>query len=211
MDVLSHRVSSPQVSRSTGYFELQLMSVGNPAGQLLNGDCCDAERSASEGSCGPDECDTYFRVCLKEYQTEVTTNGACTYGSETTKVLGGNTFQFRGGQKSGQNRNSDAGRILIPFQFAWPVSGRRRTRAAAAGARAPGSRRRCVQGHGHQLEKCSHLAQLPHVRAPPPPLQVTGYLIQTSSAARFMRAAVLITDLYRGGGGGGHRFDSRNS
>uniref|UniRef100_G3NM34 Notch ligand N-terminal domain-containing protein n=1 Tax=Gasterosteus aculeatus aculeatus TaxID=481459 RepID=G3NM34_GASAC len=111
-----------EVSRSTGYFELQLMSVGNPAGQLLNGDCCDAERSASEGSCGPDECDTYFRVCLKEYQTEVTTNGACTYGSETTKVLGGNTFQFRGGQKSGQNRNSDAGRILIPFQFAWPGS-----------------------------------------------------------------------------------------
>nr|XP_040055986.1 protein jagged-2-like [Gasterosteus aculeatus aculeatus] len=144
-----------EVSRSTGYFELQLMSVGNPAGQLLNGDCCDAERSASEGSCGPDECDTYFRVCLKEYQTEVTTNGACTYGSETTKVLGGNTFQFRGGQKSGQNRNSDAGRILIPFQFAWPVSGRRRARAAAAGARAPGSRRRCVQGHGHQLEKCN--------------------------------------------------------
>ncbi|XP_062416428.1 protein jagged-2-like [Pungitius pungitius] len=109
-----------EVSRSTGYFELQLMSVGNPAGQLLNGDCCDAERSAAEGPCGPDECDTYFRVCLKEYQTEVTTNGPCTYGSETTKVLGGNTFQFKGGSKTGQNRNHDAGKIVIPFQFAWP-------------------------------------------------------------------------------------------
>lgn len=112
---------SPQVSQSTGYFEVQLISVKNPEGQLLNGECCDAESSAAEGQCGADECDTYFRVCLKEYQTEVTTNGPCTYGSETTKVLGGNTFQFKG-QKTGQNRNSDAGKIIIPFQFAWPVS-----------------------------------------------------------------------------------------
>ncbi|XP_028421411.1 protein jagged-2 isoform X2 [Perca flavescens] len=109
-----------EVSHSTGYFELQLISVENPNGQLLNGDCCDAEKSAAEGHCGADECDTYFRVCLKEYQTEVTTNGQCTYGSETTKVIGGNTFQFKGGQKTGQNRNNDAGKILIPFQFAWP-------------------------------------------------------------------------------------------
>uniref|UniRef100_A0A8C2Z2F7 Delta-like protein n=1 Tax=Cyclopterus lumpus TaxID=8103 RepID=A0A8C2Z2F7_CYCLU len=109
-----------EVSLSTGYFELQLVSVGNPNGQLLNGDCCDAEKSAAEGHCGADECDTYFRVCLKEYQTEVTTHGPCTYGSETTKVIGGNTFQFKGAQKSGHNRNHDAGRILIPFQFAWP-------------------------------------------------------------------------------------------
>ncbi|GLD47582.1 protein jagged-2-like isoform X2 [Lates japonicus] len=109
-----------EVSQSTGYFELQLISVDNPKGQLLNGDCCDAEKSAAEGHCGADECDTYFRVCLKEYQTEVTTNGPCTYGSETTKVIGGNTFQFKGGQKTGQNRNNDAGKIIIPFQFAWP-------------------------------------------------------------------------------------------
>lgn len=109
--------------QSTGYFELQLVSVDNPRGQLLNGDCCDAEKSAAEGECGADECDTYLRVCLKEYQTEVSTNGPCTYGSETTKVIGGNTFQFKGGQKTGQNRNHDAGKIAIAFQFAWPVSG----------------------------------------------------------------------------------------
>ena len=112
-----------QVSHATGYFELQLVSVDNPKGQLLSGDCCDAEKSAAEGHCGADECDTYFRVCLKEYQTEVTTSGPCTYGSETTKVIGGNTFQFRGSQKAGPGRNSDAGKIIIPFQFAWPVSG----------------------------------------------------------------------------------------
>lgn len=113
----------PQVSLSTGYFELQLISLENPKGQLLSGECCDAESSAAEGQCGADECDTYFRVCLKEYQTEVTTNGPCTYGSETTKVVGGNTFQFRGSQKIGLNRNSDTGRIIIPFQFSWPVGG----------------------------------------------------------------------------------------
>uniref|UniRef100_A0AAX7VFF1 Delta-like protein n=1 Tax=Astatotilapia calliptera TaxID=8154 RepID=A0AAX7VFF1_ASTCA len=108
------------VSRATGYFELQLISVENPKGLLNNGDCCDDEKSAAEGHCGEDECDTYLRVCLKEYQTEVTTNGPCTYGTETTQVIGGNTFQFKGGQKTGQNRNNDVGKIKIPFQFAWP-------------------------------------------------------------------------------------------
>uniref|UniRef100_A0A8C5HMP1 Delta-like protein n=1 Tax=Gouania willdenowi TaxID=441366 RepID=A0A8C5HMP1_GOUWI len=108
-----------EVCQSTGYFELQLISMENRKGQLLNGDCCDVDRSAAEGDCGSDECDTYFRVCLKEYQTEVSTSGACTYGSETTKVIGGNTFQFKGSQKGSQNRNNDAGKIVIPFQFAW--------------------------------------------------------------------------------------------
>ncbi|XP_078145607.1 protein jagged-2-like [Centroberyx gerrardi] len=111
-----------EVSRSTGYFELQLTSVENPKGELLSGECCDGERSDADGRCGVDECDTYFRVCLKEYQTEVTTNGPCTYGSGTTNVIGGNTFQFKSGQKTGQNRNNDAGKIVIPFQFAWPRS-----------------------------------------------------------------------------------------
>ncbi|XP_068195689.1 protein jagged-2-like isoform X2 [Antennarius striatus] len=109
-----------EVCQPTGYFELQLISVDNPRGQLRNGDCCDAERSAAEGPCGPDECDSYVRACLKEYQAEVTTGGACTYGSETTKVIGGNTFAFRGGQKTGSSRKQDAGTISIPFQFAWP-------------------------------------------------------------------------------------------
>uniref|UniRef100_A0A8C6M2Z8 Delta-like protein n=1 Tax=Nothobranchius furzeri TaxID=105023 RepID=A0A8C6M2Z8_NOTFU len=99
-----------------GYFELQLISVENPKGQLLNGDCCDAERSAADGLCGADECDTYFRVCLKEYQKEVTTSGPCTYGSDTTKVIAGNTFQFKGGP----SRHHDIGKIVFPFEFAWP-------------------------------------------------------------------------------------------
>lgn len=106
----------PQVCQSSGYFELQVVSVENPRGQLLSGACCDSEGAVADGNCGPDECDTYFRVCLKEYQQEVKAGGPCTYGSEFTKVIGGNTFQFRGGQRA-------TGKIVIPFQFSWPVSG----------------------------------------------------------------------------------------
>ncbi|KAM4625520.1 protein jagged-2-like isoform 2-T2 [Polymixia lowei] len=109
-----------EVSRSTGNFEVQLSSVENGKGQLLNGECCDGEKSP-DGRCVLDECDTYFRVCLKEYQTEVTTKGTCTYGTGTTNVIGGNTFHFMNAKNS-QNRNNDAGKIVIPFQFAWPRS-----------------------------------------------------------------------------------------
>uniref|UniRef100_A0A3B4AHI0 Delta-like protein n=1 Tax=Periophthalmus magnuspinnatus TaxID=409849 RepID=A0A3B4AHI0_9GOBI len=68
--------------------------------------------------CTRDECDTYFKVCLKEYQTEVTTTGSCTLGSATTQVLGGNMFSFQG-TKNNPNKIDEAGKILIPFQFAW--------------------------------------------------------------------------------------------
>ncbi|XP_038823433.1 protein jagged-2-like isoform X1 [Salvelinus namaycush] len=108
-----------EVSQSSGYFELQLIAVQNANGQLSDGDCCDGERNAQDLNCSRDECDTYFRVCLKEYQTEVTTTGLCIYGTGSTNVIGGNTFQFKS-TKNNQNRNNDGGKIVIPFQFAWP-------------------------------------------------------------------------------------------
>lgn len=49
---------------------------------------------------------------------EVTTTGPCTFGAGSTQVLGGNMFSF----KSAKNKIDDAAKILIPFQFAWPVS-----------------------------------------------------------------------------------------
>ncbi|XP_046903899.1 protein jagged-2-like [Hypomesus transpacificus] len=108
-----------EVSHASGYFELQLIAVQNANGELSDGDCCDGERNAQDLSCNRDECDTYFRVCLKEYQTEVTTTGLCTYGTGSTNVIGGNTFQLKSA-KNNQNRISDAGKIVIPFGFAWP-------------------------------------------------------------------------------------------
>uniref|UniRef100_A0A8C7JKS7 Delta-like protein n=1 Tax=Oncorhynchus kisutch TaxID=8019 RepID=A0A8C7JKS7_ONCKI len=109
------------VSQSSGYFELQLIAVQNANGELSDGDCCDGERNTQDLRCSSDECDTYFRVCLKEYQTDVTTTGLCIYGSGSTNVIGGNSFQFKSA-KNNQNRNNDGGKIVIPFQFAWPVS-----------------------------------------------------------------------------------------
>lgn len=119
-------VSAPQVSQSSGYFELQLVSVANDNGERANGECCDGPRNPQDRRCTRDECDTYFRACLKEYQTEVNPSGDCTYGSNTTRVLGGNTFSFLGGGGSGGGRLDEAGKIVIPFKFAWPVSDRAR-------------------------------------------------------------------------------------
>uniref|UniRef100_UPI0037E806A4 protein jagged-2b n=1 Tax=Semicossyphus pulcher TaxID=241346 RepID=UPI0037E806A4 len=108
-----------KVSQSTGYFELQLISVENVNGELADGECCDGSRGSQDLRCTRDECDTYFKICLKEYQTEVNTNGACTFGSGSTQVLGGNMFSFKGA-KNNPNKIDEAGKILIPFQFAWP-------------------------------------------------------------------------------------------
>lgn len=110
------------MSQSTGYFELQLISVENVNGELAHGECCDGSRSPQDLRCTRDECDTYFKICLKEYQMEVTTAGPCTFGAGSTRVLGGNMFSFKSAEKR-QNKVDDAGKILIPFQFAWPVSG----------------------------------------------------------------------------------------
>ncbi|XP_030206034.1 protein jagged-1b-like [Gadus morhua] len=113
---------SAEVSQSRGHFELQLVSVDNARGELSSRDCCDgAERRVPDDPCAG-ECASYVRVCLKEYQTVVDITSACTYGTETTRVLGGNKFHFKSA-KNGQNRNGDAGKITIPFQFSWLVSG----------------------------------------------------------------------------------------
>lgn len=108
-----------ELSQSTGHFELQLISVENIHGELSDGECCDGPRNSQDRHCTRDECDTYFKVCLKEYQTEVTTTGSCTFGSATTQVLGGNMFSFQG-TKGNPNKIDEAGKISIPFQFAWP-------------------------------------------------------------------------------------------
>uniref|UniRef100_A0A673H9K1 Delta-like protein n=1 Tax=Sinocyclocheilus rhinocerous TaxID=307959 RepID=A0A673H9K1_9TELE len=107
------------VCQSSGYLELQLISVENNRGELANGNCCDGAWSARDGLCDRDECDTYLRVCLKEYQLEVTTSGFCTYGTGSSSVIGGNTFQLKG-FNGNPNRANDLGTVIIPFQFAWP-------------------------------------------------------------------------------------------
>ncbi|KAK1791255.1 hypothetical protein P4O66_013270 [Electrophorus voltai] len=76
-----------KVCRSSGYFELQLLSVENKNGELASGECCDGPRNVQDRRCSEDECNTYFKVCLKEYQVEVTTSGYCTFGTEESLLI----------------------------------------------------------------------------------------------------------------------------
>ncbi|KAJ3606455.1 hypothetical protein NHX12_025976 [Muraenolepis orangiensis] len=87
MVTIVSKASPASVSQSTGYFELQLITVENLNGELADGECCDGTRSPQDRRCSRDECDTYFKICLKEYQIEVVTKGTCTYGSKSTQVV----------------------------------------------------------------------------------------------------------------------------
>ncbi|XP_048341641.1 protein jagged-2 isoform X2 [Sphaerodactylus townsendi] len=108
-----------QVSEASGYFEVQINSVKNVNGELWNGDCCDGVKNPQNLDCTRDECDTYVKVCLKEYQSKITPTGACSYGSGSTPVLGGNTFYLTN-RNLHLGKTHDMGRIVINFQFAWP-------------------------------------------------------------------------------------------
>uniref|UniRef100_A0A8C1QM58 Delta-like protein n=1 Tax=Cyprinus carpio TaxID=7962 RepID=A0A8C1QM58_CYPCA len=137
-----------EVCQSSGYLELQLISVENDRGELASGNCCDGARSAQNGLCDQDECDTYLRVCLKEYQVEVTTSGFCTYGTGSSSVIGGNTFQLKG-FNGNPNRANDLGTVIIPFQFAWPVGDDLLIeRSVNRGEMNPGEERQPIQHKG---------------------------------------------------------------
>uniref|UniRef100_A0A8C7UKF1 Delta-like protein n=1 Tax=Oncorhynchus mykiss TaxID=8022 RepID=A0A8C7UKF1_ONCMY len=103
------------VAVASGHFELQIVSMQNVNGELQTGVCCDGSRNAVDRRCTRDECDTYFKVCLKEYQLKVSSAGPCSFGTASTPVVGGNTFSLR-------NTRSDKSRIVLPFSFAWPRS-----------------------------------------------------------------------------------------
>ncbi|XP_033874495.3 protein jagged-1b-like [Acipenser ruthenus] len=105
-----------KVSLASGHFELQILSMQNVNGELQNGLCCDGSRNAGDSKCMRDECDTYFKVCLKEYQSRVSAAGPCSFGSGSTPVIGGNTFSLK------HIKNKEKARIVLPFSFAWPRS-----------------------------------------------------------------------------------------
>lgn len=105
------------MSDASGQFELQILSMQNVNGELQNGLCCDGSRDAEDRKCNRDECDTYFKVCLKEY-LRVAASGPCSFGTGSTPALGGNTFSSKTTLRNEQSR------IVLPFSFAWPVSTR---------------------------------------------------------------------------------------
>ncbi|XP_028275020.1 protein jagged-1b [Parambassis ranga] len=115
----------PQAVCAVGMFELQIRHFQNPHGHLQNGECCDLQASGGLRCSARDQCDTFFQACLKEYQARVVPTGACTFGSGSTGVLGGNSESLRHrGHDGGGGVGEDGanGNIVIPFKYAWPKS-----------------------------------------------------------------------------------------
>ncbi|KAL2096471.1 hypothetical protein ACEWY4_008619 [Coilia grayii] len=109
-----------QLVHAIGMFEVQIKQFQNPHGFLQNGECCDLPSNKGPRCPVSDPCDTFFRACLKEYQTRVVPTGTCTFGSGSTAVLGGNSHSLHHHKHDGGDGSS--GRIIIPFEPAWPVS-----------------------------------------------------------------------------------------
>ena len=101
-----------------GYFEVQIEKIQNTAGELSNGKCCDGLKNL-EGKCNLNECDTFVRVCLKEYQSSSSEHDSesCTFGSSMSGHLGGNSFTI-----ANTDDPDNKGRIKIPIKFTWMVS-----------------------------------------------------------------------------------------
>uniref|UniRef100_A0A8C4RE62 Delta-like protein n=1 Tax=Erpetoichthys calabaricus TaxID=27687 RepID=A0A8C4RE62_ERPCA len=102
---------------AAGTFELQIKQLQHSNGLLWYKDCCDA-RVAPGSHCNKGHpCDTFFRLCLKEYQKRVSLSGPCIFGTGATPVIRGSHFS-----SSHQHNDERSARIEIPFQHAWPVS-----------------------------------------------------------------------------------------
>ncbi|KAF7668932.1 hypothetical protein LDENG_00269360 [Lucifuga dentata] len=113
----------PQAICAVGMFELQIHHFQNPQGLLQTGECCDLQASGGQRCSVRDQCDTFFQVCLKEYQARVIPTGACTFGSGSTGILGGNSQALHHqGHDGGGRGDGSNGYIVIPFKYAWPKS-----------------------------------------------------------------------------------------
>ncbi|KAM5163712.1 delta-like protein 1 [Mantella aurantiaca] len=104
-----------QISCS-GLFELKLQEFINKKGPMGNMNCCRGGMSGSQGlqQC---ECKTFFRICLKHYQTSVSPEPPCTYGSAVTPVLGSNSFSV---PETISSDPSFTNPIRFAFGFTWP-------------------------------------------------------------------------------------------
>ncbi|XP_011496310.1 PREDICTED: protein jagged-1b [Ceratosolen solmsi marchali] len=88
--LLAHLI---QATTGTGFFEVQILSLTNNRGTLVDGRCCGGGRSSSQQyhPC-TSPCTTTFWLCLKEYQSNVTAIGSCSFGNVSSQALGQNTF-----------------------------------------------------------------------------------------------------------------------
>lgn len=96
---------------ASGYFQIQVGEFNNSRGRLADGACCRHEEGRSGCSLN---CRTYFRVCLKEYQSEINPDGPCTFGNVSSGILGGNYFAY--------SSDTSKARLTLRFEFAWTTS-----------------------------------------------------------------------------------------
>ena len=99
----------------SGAFELKLNSFINHNGLNAEKNCCDGVKDHS-GVC-TSVCRTFFKICLKQYQSHITTDSTCTFGSFTTPVIAENSFTL-----SDTVNNEKFNISPLKFSFAWPVS-----------------------------------------------------------------------------------------
>ncbi|KAK3912486.1 Protein serrate [Frankliniella fusca] len=116
---------------SSGFFELQLLEINNPRSEVRGGACCGAGGGTGGGTGGgaryellgpcSGPCHTRLRLCLKEYQNNVTSTGSCSFGNATSPVLGGATFALETDPDQDPEAAAHA-KLVIPFAFRWTVS-----------------------------------------------------------------------------------------
>lgn len=120
-----------QCGDGKGFFELQVLEIANYRSELQSGACCGGSGAGDEASVGtlvsgataappgtgtakcPGQCATFFRVCLKEYQNNITSGGPCSFGNTSSQVLGPSSFTLA---------DPDRGKLVLPFTFRWTVS-----------------------------------------------------------------------------------------
>lgn len=102
-----------KTSEASGTFELQILGIQNYQGEREDGSCCGDYRT-KEGTCSI-QCNTAFRLCLKEYQSQVEPTGKCTFGNQSTPVVAGNSFSV-------QSEPNKEVILRLPFTFSWTVS-----------------------------------------------------------------------------------------
>ena len=104
-----------QLSCGSGFFELQILEIANYRSELASGACCGSETRPDSSVPCPRPCSTFFRVCLKEYQSNVTSTGSCSFGNTSSPVLGGSSFTLADPDRAN-------GKLVVPFIFRWTVS-----------------------------------------------------------------------------------------
>ncbi|KDR18546.1 Protein jagged-1a [Zootermopsis nevadensis] len=108
-------VFSLQCTCGSGFFELQILEIANYRSELASGACCGSESRPDSSVPCPRQCSTSFRVCLKEYQSNVTSTGSCSFGNTSSPVLGGSSFTLA-------DPDHANGKLVVPFIFRWTAT-----------------------------------------------------------------------------------------